>query len=72
MVERQPSKRTTADRSADVSSTCDGAPATPASSPDSSGGNPPRDDDLRRLIDAWPDLPEPIRAGIVAMVEAAS
>ncbi len=28
--------------------------------------------DLTAVIDAWPDLPEPIRAGIVAMVKAAS
>ena len=27
--------------------------------------------DLRRLLEAWPTLPDPIRAGIVAMVEAA-
>ncbi len=32
--------------------------------------NPPPD--LAAVIDAWPDLPEPIRAGIVAMVKAAS
>ncbi|MCZ6736103.1 MAG: hypothetical protein O7C65_09965 [Planctomycetota bacterium] len=29
------------------------------------------DPDLQHLIDAWPDLPEAIRAGIVAMVNAA-
>ena len=27
--------------------------------------------DLRRLIDAWPTLPDPVRAGILAMVEVA-
>ena len=26
--------------------------------------------DLRRLIDAWPTLSEPVKAGILAMVEA--
>ena len=31
----------------------------------------PIDSDLDRLIRAWPDLPHAIRAGIVAMVEAA-
>ncbi len=31
----------------------------------------PVHDDLRHLIDAWPTLPRPIRAGILAMVEAA-
>ena len=27
--------------------------------------------DLQRLIDVWPTLPEPVKAGIVAMVRAA-
>jgi len=27
---------------------------------------------LRKLIDTWSELPEPVRAGIIAMVEAAS
>jgi len=30
------------------------------------------DPDLGRLVDAWPDLPEAIRAAITAMVEAAT
>ena len=42
-----------------------------SSSPGSSSGNPPLDDDLRRLVAAWPTLPAPIRARITAMVEAA-
>ncbi len=29
------------------------------------------DQELARLIDIWPDLPEPIKAGILAMVQAA-
>jgi len=29
------------------------------------------DPDLQHLIDCWPDLPEAIKAGIVAMVESA-
>ncbi len=28
--------------------------------------------DLRQVIEAWPSLPEAIRAGIVAMVKAAA
>ena len=32
----------------------------------------PPDPDLRAVIEAWPDLPKAIRAGIVAMVTAAS
>ena len=28
------------------------------------------DPDLAAVVDAWPSLPEPIRAGIIAMVEA--
>ncbi len=43
-----------------------------SSSPGSRGGNSALDDHLRRLIDAWPTLPEPMRAGILAMVEAAA
>ena len=31
----------------------------------------PNDPGLRRIIDAWPDLPKPLKAGIVAMVRAA-
>src|SRR4051794_25796744 len=30
----------------------------------------PDDPDLAAVIEAWPTLPEPIRAGIVAMVES--
>ena len=28
--------------------------------------------ELQKLIDAWPSLPEPVKAGIVAMVKAAT
>ena len=65
-------KLTTVDTSTDESKTCDGDPATLTSSHDSSGGNPRLEADLRRLIAAWPTLPEPLRAGIMAMVRAAS
>jgi hypothetical protein len=30
------------------------------------------DPDLARIVDAWPTLPEAVRAGIAAMVKAAS
>jgi len=33
--------------------------------------NPPSDPHLAALIDAWPTLPDAIRAGILAMVRAA-
>ena len=55
----------------DQTGACESRSATPSSSPSSSGGNPPLNDDLRGLIDAWPSLPEPVRVGIVAMVRAA-
>ena len=32
----------------------------------------PIDPDLACLIDAWPNLPAPIRAGILAMIRATS
>ena len=46
--------------------------ATPASNPDTLDGNSPGDPDLAAVVEAWPDLPDAIRAGIVAMVEAAA
>ena len=33
--------------------------------------NEPFDADLQAVIDRWPELPEPIKAGIVAMIRAA-
>ena len=32
--------------------------------------NAPKDPDLAAVVDAWPDLPEALKAGIVAMVKA--
>jgi hypothetical protein len=32
----------------------------------------PADPDLKAVVDAWDRLPETVRAGIVAMVQAAS
>ena len=54
------------------SSVSEGEPVTPSSSPGSRDENRPLDDDLRRLIDAWPTLSDPVRSGIVAMVGAAT
>ncbi|RMH67861.1 MAG: hypothetical protein D6685_03020, partial [Bacteroidetes bacterium] len=36
------------------------------------GSDAPHEPDLAALIVAWPDLPEPVRAGINAMVRAAT
>jgi hypothetical protein len=33
---------------------------------------PPVDPDLRAVVAAWPTLPEPIKAGLVAMVRASA
>lgn len=56
--------------SSDSDKTCITDQLAPASSPDSTDQNQAVDDQLRHIIDAWPDLPEAIRAGIVAMVSA--
>ena len=37
-----------------------------------SGALSPTDPDLQRLLDAWPTLPDAMRAGILAMIAAAS
>ncbi len=34
--------------------------------------SPPADPALARLIEAWPTLPEVVRAGIVAMIDASA
>ena len=34
--------------------------------------SPPADPALARLIEAWPTLPEAVRAGIVAMIDASA
>jgi len=57
-------------------STSDGGPVTcegTSTSPSSFPSTRPRetDPDLLALAEAWPHLPEPLRAGIVAMVRAA-
>ena len=52
--------------------TCAKATEGPNYTPDSCNDNQTPDDaDLVAVVDAWPRLPEPIRAGIVAMVKVA-
>jgi len=34
--------------------------------------SPKTDPDLARLTAAWPDLPEPVRRGIMAMIDASA
>jgi hypothetical protein len=36
-----------------------------------SAANDPRDDDLAKIVRAWPALPEAIKTGILAMIGAA-
>ena len=51
--------------------TYSGKAATPSSTPSNPTEISPTDPDLQYLNDAWPTLPQAIRAGILAMVEAA-
>lgn len=44
--------------------------ATTSNSPSSSDEKPPDDANLQDVIEAWPTLPEAIRAGILAMVRS--
>jgi hypothetical protein len=39
--------------------------------PDTSAPSGPSASDISRVVEAWPSLPEAVRRGIVAMVEAA-
>jgi len=34
--------------------------------------HPPANPDLHAIVEAWPDLPDAVKAGIVAMVKAAN
>jgi len=45
--------------------------AARGTSPDFSGDPPEIPPELRRIIAAWPNLPEAVRRGIAAMIEAA-
>jgi len=46
------------------------SPADPTYNPTHSDGTPVDIAELQAIIDAWPDLPVAVRAGIVAMVSA--
>ena len=46
------------------------ADAPPAVAPATAPDSTPEDARLAALVDAWPALPEPVRAGIAAMVGA--
>ena len=60
-------------RSGEKTDTCDGDSEAPSSSPGSRNRNQADSDpDLAKVTDAWPALPEAIKAGIVAMVRAAT
>ena len=37
-----------------------------------SGESTPTDANLQAVVDAWPSLPDPVKAGILAMVTAAA
>ena len=61
--------------SSDTARTCESPSATPSNNPSSKPGNStanvPDDPDLAVVTDAWPELPAAVRAGIVAMIQAA-
>lgn len=54
----------------DNTTTYDAAASAPSNTPSSNTQIGPLSADLQELIDAWPDLPEPIKAAIVAMVDS--
>ncbi|MCA9251797.1 MAG: hypothetical protein KDA54_11745, partial [Phycisphaerales bacterium] len=43
---------------------------TVASNPDTSGEKPAIPADLQSIIEAWPTLPEPLRAAVLAIVRS--
>jgi hypothetical protein len=44
--------------------------STPSLSPSNSLHSKAHDDDLQAVIDAWPELPEPIKAAIKALIQS--
>ena len=53
-----------------IAETCEKAPTSARSHHRNRPENPSQDADLRRVVEAWPTLPDPVRASIVAMIEA--
>ncbi len=54
----------------DDNTTCETDACNTSYIPSSSSADSTPDDDLRRLIGAWSDLPEPVKTGIMAMVKS--
>ena len=54
----------------DGTATCDAPAERVSSTRSSSVPGAAADPDLRRLVEAWPTLPDSVRAGIPAMIEA--
>jgi hypothetical protein len=71
MVECQPSKLAPADTSTCKPTTSDSASTNDNSRDSNAIAASPVDLDLQRVINAWPELPAAIQAGIMAMVQAA-
>ena len=69
LVECQPSKLKTTDTSIEKTSTSDSDKPNTSNNP---GNRIDIDPDLAKLNDAWSSLPDVVKAGILAMVEAAS
>ena len=62
---RNPVSRSITNAGAD---TYNGPSDAPTLNPTSWGADRPVDPDLRRVVDAWPTLPEPIRRAMLALV----
>ena len=58
-------------QSSETTSTCEHGELTPGDAHGDSQAIETVDPRLARLIDAWPSLPRPVKAGIVAMVNRA-
>jgi hypothetical protein len=72
LVEFQPSKLQGQDVKNNDTSTSERSTVTHSNSDSSLGAIDSIDADLQRVVEAWPALPEAVKAGIVAMVKAAA